>query len=103
MQKIHICGKLQQETSEFSLLLNQLYNIFKIKLPWLYTCKYIHSLKSPQAGRNNLLALVKELLLNKNVPHSLVEPLLKIHRSVQTNPQQRIHDITEIIAELRYS
>ena len=45
---------------------------------------------------------MKELLLSKNVPHSLVEPLLKIHRSVQTNPQQRIQDVTEIIAELRF-
>ena len=53
------------------------------------------------AGRNNLLALIKELLLKKNVPHSLVEPLMKIHRLVQVNPQQQIQDIAEIISELR--
>ena len=47
--------------------------------------------------------MVKELLLDKNVPHSLVEPLLKIHRSVQDDPQQRIQDIAEIIAELMNS
>ena len=47
--------------------------------------------------------MVKELLLDKNVPHSLVEPLLKIHRSTQNDPQQRIQDIAEIIAELMNS
>ena len=56
---------------------------------------------SLKAGRNNLLALVKELLLKKIVPHSLVEPLMKIHRTIQTNPQQQIQDIAEIISELR--
>ena len=54
-----------------------------------------------QAGRNHLLALVKDLLLQKNVPFTLVKPLMQIHRLVQTNPQQRIQDIAEIIAELR--
>ena len=53
------------------------------------------------AGRNHLLALVKDLLLRKNVPFTLVKPLMQIHRLVQTNPQQRIQDIAEIIAELR--
>ena len=55
----------------------------------------------PKAGRNNLLALVKELLLKPSVPHSLVKALMKIHRTVQTNPQQRIQDVAEIISELR--
>ena len=53
------------------------------------------------AGRNHLLALVKDLLVQKNVPFTLVKPLMQIHRLVQTNPQQRIQDIAEIIAELR--
>lgn len=48
-----------------------------------------------------MLSLVKELLLSKNVPYSLVEPLVKVHQSVQGNAQQRIQDITEIVAELR--
>ena len=48
-----------------------------------------------------MLALVKDLLLQKNVPFTLVKPLMQIHRLVQTNPQQRIQDIAEIIAELR--
>lgn len=48
-----------------------------------------------------MLALVKELLLKRCVPHSFVEPLTQIHRTVQTNPQQRIQDIAEIISELR--
>ena len=48
-----------------------------------------------------MLALVKDLLLQKNVPFTLVKPLMQIHRLVQTNAQQRIQDIAEIIAELR--
>ncbi len=53
------------------------------------------------AGRNNLLKLCKELLLSPKIPIALVEPLMKIHKKAQTNPQQRIQDIAEIIAELR--
>ena len=44
---------------------------------------------------------MKELLLRTNVPHTFVEPLMKIHRTVQTNGQQRIQDVAEIISELR--
>lgn len=48
-----------------------------------------------------MLGLVKELLLKKSVPQAFVEPLMKIHRTVQSNVQQRIQDVAEIISELR--
>ena len=57
--------------------------IFFVRIHWIIsrTVNNLALISIFQAGRNNLLALVKELLLKPTVPHSMVKPLMKIHRT----------------------
>ena len=54
-----------------------------------------------QAGRNNLSKLCRDLLSNPKVPSGFTDPVTRVLAYVQTNPNSRIQEVAEIIAELR--
>ncbi|TRY70433.1 hypothetical protein TCAL_09294 [Tigriopus californicus] len=54
-----------------------------------------------EVGRGNLRLLCKDLMSSSKVHASFIEPLMTIFAVVRNNPDDRIQEVAEIIAELR--
>ena len=51
--------------------------------------------------RRNLEKLLRDMLIEEDVSHTLVQPLMKLYKRLYTDAHSRINQLVEIISDIR--